>query len=108
MTYFNPKIFNKQNLKEKDRKELECWNNEVMFHIDSVRSDFEEMNSFYGFEAMKPLVSEIVNSFCDELKERWGYSMQEHLVSCIENYDEDVQEIETPETFLYNKEEEEK
>jgi hypothetical protein len=39
MTYFNPKIYNKQNLKKEDRRELEYYNNMFLNVIDSALTD---------------------------------------------------------------------
>lgn len=48
---------------------------------------------------------ELCKKFCDRLKERLGYTMQNNVVSIIDGYDENehIREFGNPETFFYDK-----
>lgn len=102
MSCYNPKIYNKQNLKEKDLRELEYY--EGVFHtlIDNVVEDYEQEDYPKGIDV---LVEGIAKDFAERLKVVLGYQLNEDMVSIIDNYDEDdVEEIENPETFDYEDE----
>lgn len=104
MTYFNPKIFNKNNLKAEDRTELDFWNGEVQNLIDNAQEEYELENC-----DDVPLIAElkklIVTEFCSLLKTQWGYTLQENVVGIIDHYEDDIEEVENPETYLYEEEE---
>ncbi len=99
MSYYNPKIYNKQNLKEKDLRELEYY--EGMFHnaIENVLCDYK--GEFP--KGVDTLVEGIANDFAKRLKVYLGCQLNEEMVSIIDKYeDEDVKEIEEPTLFDYD------
>lgn len=100
MSYFDPKIYCKQNLKEADLKELEYWKEGFLSVIEDTLDDVG-----FGIEysdTLKKIVDEIRADFCEQLKVNLGYFMQDNLISTIEGYEEDeaVNEVESPITFL--------
>lgn len=100
MTYFNPKYYCKQNLKEDDKRELDFWCGEILSLIENAESDHE-----YGSLSIE---KEIIHKFCEGLKERLGYSMQEVVVGTIDGYDDEqeLKEWDEPDTYLYAGEDE--
>lgn len=105
MSYFDPKIYCKQNLKEADRKELEYWHCEFDSVICNAELDFT-LDKNVGIPAIDAIINDIVKEYGEYLREKLGYTLQNNLVGCIENYGEDVvSEVEDPETFLYDREE---
>ena len=95
MTYYNSKIYNKQNLKEKDLHELEYWNSVFTNVIETTDLGIECPS-----DTLNSIIVEFQKDFVKELKTSLALTMQEHVISYIENYDEDVEEIEEYETFL--------
>lgn len=101
MTYFNPAIFNKENLKEKDRKELEYYEDVFKNVIANTEFDYCANDDFGGNSpTMKNMLSEVIHSFCEALRTDLGYAMQEQVVAMIDSYDEDVPEREEYTTFI--------
>lgn len=100
MSYYNPKIFNKQNLKAEDRTELDYWDGVVKNLILNAQANYELDNSD-DVPALAELKKQIVADFCELLKTDWGYELQENVVSIVDNYEEDVEEVENPETYYY-------
>lgn len=93
MTYFDPHIYCKQNLKDKDREELEYW--QTVFENVIESASFE-----IGDESILAQIrKEIIDDFCKELKKELSYAMQDNLVGCIDGYEDEVKEVEEPETF---------
>ena len=100
MTYFDPKIYNKQNLKSEDRKELEYWND--VFHHVIYNAQFNyRLDNITGSDTLDKIVGEVIEGFCKQLGRDLGHAMQDSLVGCIDNYEEGaVSEVENPETFV--------
>lgn len=105
MTYFNPEIYCKQNLKEKDREELEFYQERFESVIENAVDTYETMTES-GIESVDKLVMDVVNNFVEELKVELGITLQELAVSVIDHYEEDVDPVEDYETFYYQPEEE--
>lgn len=99
MSYFNPKIYNNQNLKEEDRAELEYWHEVFENAVDCVKFDNNLIMS--NSETLEKIVSEIIADFCTDLKSHIDSIMQEHIVAYINSYDEnkEIKEIEDYEVF---------
>lgn len=103
MSFFNPKIYNKQNLKEDDLSELEYWHGVFTSVIDNA--EFDAYADTECCKVFRDARNEIIKDFCHELKTKLGYTMQDNVVGIIDNYDDDVQEREEFETFIYEEEE---
>lgn len=103
MTYFNPEIYCKQNLTEKDLNRLEAFKREVEEIFYLALEDYEESLKGDTIDQMKV---EIVKSFGETFKERLGDRCQDYLVAAIETYEGDVREVKDPETFFYEGEDE--
>lgn len=104
MTYFNPEIYCKQNLKEEDRKKLEFYQGIFESVIENSADNYETMTGC-GIESLDKLVMDVVNNFVEELKVELGITLQELAVSIIDHYEEDVEPVEDYETFYYQPEE---
>lgn len=102
MTYFNPKIFCKQNLKERDLNELEFWKSEFDNCVENTLANEQD----YDDSTIAKMKNEIIEEFAEALKTNWGYVLQDVVVADIEDYDDDVEEYANPETFFYESEEE--
>ena len=101
MTYFNPRIYNKQNLKEKDRKELEYWK-EVFDSVIENAKEWFVSSTITDIQTIDNLLAEVAEEFCEYVRADLGYQLQDNVVSIIDNYEGDIEEVEEPETFLYN------
>ena len=100
MSCYNPKIFNKNNLKSEDRSELDFWNGEVQNLILNAQDEYE-LHNCDDVQIISDLKKQIVEDFCSLLKTQWGYVLQENVVGIIDNYDDDIEEVENPETYYY-------
>lgn len=105
MSYFNPKIFCKQNLKESDRKELEYWNQAFDNVINNAEFDFT-LDTDIEIPAINAIISDTVKAYGEVLRDKLGQMMQDNLIGIIDGYEDDVHEVEEPETFVYEPEEE--
>lgn len=94
MTYFDPQIYCKQNLKENHRKEFERWKEVIDLIIDRAESECD-----YEDNTLGKIQEEIVEGFCERLRETANEVMQENLIGCIESYEGDVEPVKEPETF---------
>ena len=104
MTYFNPKIFCKQNLKESDRKELEYWKQSFDNLICNAEFDFT-LDADIEIPAINAIISDTVKAYGEVLRDKLGQMMQDNLIGIIDGYEDDVHEVEEPETFMYEREE---
>lgn len=104
MSYFDPNIYNKQNLREADRRELDYWQSIIYNAIDNTVWEYENDTDTPTIASIK---QEIVNDFAEALKYSVGLDLQETAVSIIDSYpeDEDVKPRTNPETYLYQAEE---
>lgn len=82
--YYDNTIYNRENLKEKDRKELDFWFEFMLSVIDGVMADDEPL----GLETLDKLINEIEENTAKLIKENLKSNMQEYLVAIIDTYDE--------------------
>ena len=99
MTYFNPKIYCKQNLKKEDLNALEYLKTEFEVALDMAYDRYNEEHCTADSMILDEIKIQLVDSFIEIVKECMGDRLQENLVSCIEGYEKDVEEVEFPETF---------
>lgn len=102
MTYFNPKIYNKQNLKDEDRKDIDFY--KELFDSVISKAEFEaEMPS--DIEIFDNIRNEIIDTFARDLRVNLGYALQDLVVGIIDGYeDEDIKEVDNPDTYYYSEE----
>ena len=100
MSYFDPKIYNKQNLKTQDRQELDYWERVFLNDIEYAAEDIQL--DMPAIPVLADIVNQTVAAFCESLKEKIGYTLQEAAVGMIEDYEGEVDEVENPETYIYN------
>lgn len=100
MTYFDPAIFNKQNLKPKDRKELDFWEDIFKNVISTTRDEFECACIGLG-ETIFKIVNEISAEWVGKLHEALGAALQEVLIGIIEEYEDGVIPQKEYETYIY-------
>lgn len=100
MSYFNPKIFNRENLNDKDRAELDYWHDEFDNVIENAFDDFESTGSTMA-DAIK---REFIADFCGTLRARLGEALQDNLVGIIDGYEHNVPEREEYTDYLYDPE----
>lgn len=98
MSYFDPKIYNKQNLNDKDKDELEYWQGIINDVIKSCRDD--TLSDGTGSDTLDKIITEIVDTFCDNLRADFGFALQEMVVSIIDNYEHEVEPQDNPETYI--------
>ena len=106
MSYFNPKVYNRENLTDADRRELDYWHDVFMSTVDGALDSYVENDE--DCEALHELKKSIVEHFCEELKLDFGCTIQENAVSVIDGYEHDVPELENYTTYYYDNEEDEK
>ena len=99
MTYFNPQIFNRENLKEQDRKELDYWNDTFINVIENCKEYYEVDDGTLG-----QIKKEVVEDFCKLLRVNLGVEMQENVAGIINNYEEDVELREEHTDYFYKEE----
>lgn len=99
MTYFGPKIYNRQNLLEKDRKICDMIRDFCNHLIDYTETDEMSDNG----TILDQLQNDIIADFCERLRERLGYHLQDIVVGIIDDYPEDMEisEIDNPDTYYY-------
>jgi predicted nuclease with TOPRIM domain len=106
MTYFDPAIYCKQNLKKEDLEALELTEKiakeTLESALDHAESDYEGMS-----EILDRIQVEIVKSFAEIFRLELGYVLQDYVVGIIDSYEGGVEEVEEPETFYYDDLEEE-
>lgn len=97
--YYDNTIYNRENLKEKDRKELDFWFSFMNNVIDGVMADDEPL----GLKTLDKMINEIEENVAEQIKENLKANMQEYLVAIIDGYDE-VEKREEYTTYYDNAE----
>lgn len=102
MSFFNNKIYCKQNLKPEDRERLEAGEKLVESIIEKASYDYEtDVEDDEEIDAFAKIKKEVVESFVEYLKYWTASVLQDELIGLIDNYEEDVEEVEDPEFFEY-------
>lgn len=92
MTYFNPKVYNRENLKEKDKHELDFYFRMVMNAI--YNAEFDSKVTYELSPTLKKIKGELIEEFAKEVKEQIAITWDEIVVTMIDEYEEDVEERE--------------
>lgn len=107
MTWFNPNIYCKQNLKEDHRKSIENCERVCKDVIEHAQMEYEEyLEDDEDSKVLASIKKEIVASFVEYLKYELGDILQNECVSMIDSYENDVPSVEDPATFDYEPSEE--
>lgn len=107
MSFFNNKIYCKQNLKPEDRERLEAGKELVESIIEKASFDYEtDVEDDEEIEVFAKVKKEVVESFVEYLKYWTASVLQDKLVDLIDNYEGEVEEVEDPEVFEYVEDEE--
>ena len=106
MTWFNPNVYCKQNLKEDHRESLEYCERVCKDAIEHAQMEYEEALEDEGSKVLASIKKEIVASFVEYLRYELGDILQDECVSMISSYENDVPSVEDPETFDYEPSEE--
>lgn len=91
MTYFDPEIYNKHNLKEKDRLEIEFYGNLIENAILNTEDHFE-----LHADKENPISVGIMQyklAAMEDLEDNLAMSLHDIVVSMIDNYDEEEFEM---------------
>lgn len=97
MTYFDPKIYCKQNLLDEDRRELEFWHDEILGMIEGAKPDEFEGSISETFDKIR---DEVIDNYAEWLKNVMNMALQDMLISIIDSYEHEVCSVDDPETFL--------
>lgn len=98
MSYYNPKYYNKENLKREHLVELDFW--ESTFK-NLIRNEEMALRDSSGSDTFDKIREELIDDFCESLLISLGHKLQEVTVSLIDGYEDiDVQEREQYTTFL--------
>lgn len=103
MSYFDPTIYCKQNLKEADRAEMEryqkLFNDVLNYTYERYSEDFCNEDSTMLDEVKLQIASTVIELAKDSL----GRTLEDHMVGLIDSYEADVviKEHAEPESFLY-------
>ena len=90
MTYFDPKIYNMKNLKEKDRKELKFWREIFDRQIENAMDMFIPYVKKKGkMKLWDRLKKELAEDFAGEIKSHMRAAMTEIIVSIMDRYEDD-------------------
>ena len=100
MSYFDPKIYCKQNLNEQDRKEFDWWYEFIMSAVDSFVAN-QGIREFEMPDFLRNILADIEDEIIDELKDSIANKFNNLIVGTIDNYPEDtyIKEIEEPELY---------
>lgn len=100
MTWFNPKIYNRENLTKEARSEMDYWCKTVVNNVLNAKFNFCEDGT--GSETFDKMRSEIVDNFCQYLILQIAHTFNDNIVASIEadNHDKDVEEVENPTSYI--------
>lgn len=102
MSFFDRKIYCKQNLKPEDRERLEAGEKLVESIIEKASYDYEtDVEDDEEIDAFAKIKKEVVESFVEYLKYWTASVLQDELIGLIDNYEGEVEEVEDPEFFEY-------
>lgn len=94
MSYFNPRIYNIQNLKKQDRMEVSYWRNIVREAAERSKADMDECHCHDTLEKIR---AEIGIQAIDEFLESFDIQVAEIIVGLIDGYGDEIEVMERPE-----------
>lgn len=96
MTYFNPRIYNYHNLNDEDRYVV----NGMIYLVESLECAQADYDLYDNETTLDKIHSEIVIETLQEAQERLKNDIVEFMVTQIDNYKDDVAEIDTNDYFI--------
>lgn len=93
---YNPRIYNYSNLKKEDQIIVDY----MIYLTDSIEEMKYDYDTDMNTSHLEKIFNETAVEVVDEVIERVIEEILEFIVSTIENYDEDIEEIDTDD-FLY-------
>ena len=87
MTYFDPSVYNEQNLHETDKQEIEFWREMVEDALTNTRDDIaEEFEMLGGFSILKKLCLELIDRYIKEFSKHLENYIFDYVIGIIDNY----------------------
>lgn len=99
MTYYNPRIYNYSNLLREDKLRVHV----MMWTLDAIENMEAEYEPEPRSTIMEKMFSETAQEVISEVEERVMHVIIEFIVSTIDSYDHEVDEIDTMD-FLFGME----
>lgn len=96
MTYFNPRIYNYHNLNDEDRYVV----NAMIYLVESLECAEADCEYYDDETILDKIKSEIVVETLQEAQERLKNDIIEYMVTRIDEYEDDVVEIDTDDYFI--------
>ena len=92
MTYFDPDVYNKYNLSDDDRDEIELYGCMIADAIDVVKSDIEEELADAGDNQIAKGIAAYKLETVEDVRRMMAFSLHGILADRIESYDDDTYE----------------
>lgn len=99
MTYYNPKIYNYSNLLREDKIRVHV----MMWTLDAIENMEAEYEPEPRSTIMEKMFAQTAQEVISEVEERIMHVIIEFIVSTIDSYDHEVDEIDTMD-FLFGME----
>jgi hypothetical protein len=92
VTYFDPDVYNKYNLSDDDRDEIELYGCMIADAIDVVKSDIEEELADAGDNPIAKGIAAYKLETVEDVRRMMAFSLHGILADRIESYDDDTYE----------------
>lgn len=87
MTYFDPSVYNEQNLHETDKQEIEFWRGMIENALDNARDDIaEEFEMLGGSSILKKLCLELIDGYIKKFSKHLGNDIFDYVIGIIDDY----------------------
>lgn len=96
MSYYNPKIYNYSNLKPEDKTIIRA----MVWMVDSLQSIGDDYLLTEEESTLEKIKCEIALETILDAKEKLTFEIIEHIVAFIDDYEEEIEPIET-DNYLY-------
>lgn len=92
VTYFDPDVYNKYNLSDDDRDEIELYGCMMADIIDAVKSDIEEELADAGDNPIAKGIAAYKLENVEDIRRMMAFALHGILAERIESYDDDTYE----------------
>lgn len=92
VTYFDPDVYNKYNLSDDDRDEIELYGCMIADAIDVVKSDIEDELADAGDNPIAKGITAYKLETVEDIRRMMAFSLHGMLADRIESYDDDTYE----------------